>query len=166
MRAFAQVNDEAWYVLVSRAQHRLVAFTDCKEALHEQVMIDGDRKSVWEHERDEARRKQQERARTEGMPRPADLPAGAIKRPAQPALREENTNQYERSLWKRAAAKYPLEARTPEVQKQLEQKIRKLVREHQGHKAARPAQAPKAHYPAPSPPEYVRKPERGHSMGR
>ncbi|MBV9488655.1 MAG: AAA family ATPase, partial [Verrucomicrobia bacterium] len=166
MRAFAQVNDETWYVLVSRAQHRLVAFTDCKEALHEQVMIDGDRKSVWEHERDEARRKEQERARTEGTPRPAGLPAGAIKRPAQPAPREENMREYERSLWKRAAAKYPVETRTPEVQEQLEQKIRKLVREHEGHKSARPTQAQKVHYPAPPPPEYVRKPERGHRMGR
>lgn len=52
MRAFAQVNDESWYVLVSRAWHKVIALTDCKEALHEQVMVDGDRKSVWEHEQE------------------------------------------------------------------------------------------------------------------
>src|SRR5438270_9663805 len=81
MRAFAQVNDEAWYVLVSRARHRVVAFTDCKEALHEQVMLDGDRKSVWEHERDEAKR--QQRVRPEEVSRAADLQADAIKTSAQ-----------------------------------------------------------------------------------
>ena len=83
MRAFAQVNDEAWYVLVSRARQRVVAFTDCKEALHEQVMLDGDRKSVWEHERDTGRRQQQEQghARQPGKAQDwsADLQKGAIR---------------------------------------------------------------------------------------
>lgn len=83
MRAFAQVNDEAWYVLVSRARHRVVAITDCKPALHEQVMVDGDRKSVWEHERDERRRRQQQErdsARQPDKTQVADLQKGAIRR--------------------------------------------------------------------------------------
>ena len=91
MRAFAQVNDEAWYVLVSRARHRVVAFTDCKEALHEQVMLDGDRKSVWEHERDERRRQQQESnwARQPDKAQVADLQKGAIKRTQEAARSAE-----------------------------------------------------------------------------
>jgi hypothetical protein len=80
MRAFGQVNDDTWYVLVSRARLRVIAFTDCKEALHEQVMLDGDRKSVWEHEREEALRKtprQQERQPDKAQV--ADLQKGAIR---------------------------------------------------------------------------------------
>ena len=165
MRAFAQVNDETWYVLVSRAQHRLVAFTDCKEALHEQVMIDGDRKSVWEHERDEARRKEQERARTEGMSRPADLQAGAIKRPAQPAPREQNMSEYERSLWKRAAAMYPLETRTPEVQKKLERTIARKLREHTRQELTRQVEGYTPHQEVPPPPAHEQGRGRGISMG-
>jgi hypothetical protein len=94
MRAFAQVNDEAWYVLVSRARHRVVAFTDCKEALHEQVMVDGDRKSVWEHERDERRRQQEERdtARQPDKAQVTDLQKGAIKRAQQAARTREATS--------------------------------------------------------------------------
>jgi hypothetical protein len=94
MRTFAQVNDEAWYVLVSRARHRVVAFTDCKEALHEQVMVDGDRKSVWEHERDERRRQQQQRdhARQPGKAQDVDLQKDAI-RSAQEAARQAEAHE-------------------------------------------------------------------------
>jgi hypothetical protein len=96
MRTFGQVNDEAWYVLVSRARHRVVAFTDCKEALHEQVMLDGDRKSVWEHERDERRRQQRERDHA-GQPdkaQVADLQKGAVKRAQQAASRAEERERH------------------------------------------------------------------------
>jgi hypothetical protein len=92
MRTFGQVNDEAWYVLVSRARHRVVAFADCKEALHEQVMVDGDRKSVWEHERDERRRRQQQErdaARQPGKAQVPDLQKGAIKRAPEAARTRE-----------------------------------------------------------------------------
>jgi hypothetical protein len=88
MRAFAQVNDESWYVLVSRARYRVVAFTDCKEALHEQVMIDGDRKSVWEHERGARRRQGPEQARTEEKAyEAADLQEYAIRNAQEAARR-------------------------------------------------------------------------------
>jgi hypothetical protein len=90
MRTFGQVNDEAWYVLVSRARHRVVAFADCKEALHEQVMVDGDRKSIWEHERDEARRKERELAKVEEIAKEVpDLQKDATRSAQQAASRAE-----------------------------------------------------------------------------
>ena len=72
----------------------------------------------------------------------------------------------ERSLWERAAEKYPPEARTPELEKKIERKIRQLVREHERQESARSAKAQTVYRPAPPPPDYVQKPDRGLSRGR
>ena len=101
MRAFAQVNDETWYVLVSRARHRVVAITDCKPALHEQVMVDGDRKSVWEHERDERRRRQQQErdsARQPDKTQVADPQEHAIRNAREAARRSEGHRRHDDAL--------------------------------------------------------------------
>jgi conjugative relaxase-like TrwC/TraI family protein len=41
-----------FYVLASRATHRAVFFTDCKEALKEAALREGDRASVWDYQKD------------------------------------------------------------------------------------------------------------------
>jgi conjugative relaxase-like TrwC/TraI family protein len=199
MRAFAQVNDETWYVLVSRAREKVVAFTDCKEALHEQVMLDGDRKSVWEHERSGARQRQgleavpveavpeqagqadlQEHAvrsvpepslgldparytpaeRTQNIPNfiPADPArqanaelervAGREQEP-EPAAEELSAAQpvrsaYERDQWARAAAKYPVAERSPELQAKIERAVERRVRERQAELEASQGVRPSA----------------------
>jgi conjugative relaxase-like TrwC/TraI family protein len=51
---FAQMDRKTFYVLVGRATHEFFCFTDCKEALREATLRDGDRKSIWEYERDAA----------------------------------------------------------------------------------------------------------------
>jgi hypothetical protein len=44
-------------------------------------------------------------------------------------------SDYERSLWKRAATKYPVEGRTPELQKKIERKIKEMVQQHEAPQA-------------------------------
>jgi conjugative relaxase-like TrwC/TraI family protein len=165
MRAFAQVNDESWYVLVSRARHKVIALTDCKEALHEQVMVDGDRKSVWEHERETQRRQERERARSEEMTHEADLQAGALKTPAEFPV-ERQMSDYEKGLWERAAVRYPVETRTPELAERIERRIEQLMQERQAEpdreKKAKAAKQHQAHKIQPPPPHVIKPPERGY----
>jgi hypothetical protein len=53
-------------------------------------MVDGDRKSIWEHERDEARRKERELAKVEEIAKEVpDLQKDAIRSAQQAASRAE-----------------------------------------------------------------------------
>jgi ATP-dependent exoDNAse (exonuclease V) alpha subunit len=47
--SFAELDAKTFYVLASRATHRAIFFTDCKEAFKEAVLRPGDRKSVLEY---------------------------------------------------------------------------------------------------------------------
>jgi conjugative relaxase-like TrwC/TraI family protein len=49
LSSFAELDAKTFYVLASRATHRAVFFTDCKEAFKEAVLRPGDRKSVWDY---------------------------------------------------------------------------------------------------------------------
>lgn len=160
MRSFSQVNAKSFYVYFSRARHKVVAFTDCKEALKEQVIERrGDRPSVWEHELQPPESKQQERARDQAKERvETDLQAGAIKTPAPAFPVEQKMSAYERGLWKRAAAKYPVESRTPDQQEKIARKIRAMVRRHEAAQTMHHSPAPPARQP-----EHGR--GRGHGMG-
>ena len=47
---FAELHAKTFYVLASRATHRAVFFTDCKEAFKEAVLRPGERVAVWDYE--------------------------------------------------------------------------------------------------------------------
>ncbi len=49
LSSFAEMDAKTFYVLASRATHRAIFYTDCKEAFKEQILKPGDRKSVWEY---------------------------------------------------------------------------------------------------------------------
>jgi hypothetical protein len=51
--SFAQMDAKAFYVLASRATHRAVFYTDCKDALKDAVVRTGDRETVWDYEKDQ-----------------------------------------------------------------------------------------------------------------
>lgn len=61
------MDSKTFYVLASRATDGAVFFTDCKEALKEGALREGDRKSVWDYTQLEA-------------PQPASLDLQAGKR--------------------------------------------------------------------------------------
>jgi hypothetical protein len=46
------MDSKAFYVLASRATHRAVFYTDCKDALKDAVTRPGDRETVWDYEKD------------------------------------------------------------------------------------------------------------------
>ena len=50
LNSFAEVHAKTFYVLASRATHRAVFFTDCKEAFKEAVLRPGERVAVWDYE--------------------------------------------------------------------------------------------------------------------
>ena len=50
--SFAQMDAKTFYVLASRATHRAVFYTDCKDALKDAVVRPGDRETVWDYEKD------------------------------------------------------------------------------------------------------------------
>jgi hypothetical protein len=52
IQSFGQVDSKAFYVLASRATHRAVFYTDCKDALKDAVIRPGDRETVWHYEKD------------------------------------------------------------------------------------------------------------------
>jgi ATP-dependent exoDNAse (exonuclease V) alpha subunit len=52
IQSFAQMDSKAFYVLASRATHRAVFYTDCKDALKDAVTRPGDRETVWDYEKD------------------------------------------------------------------------------------------------------------------
>jgi len=66
---------KTFYVLASRATHSALFYTDCKEALKDAAMREGDRPAVWDYERS---------APAAGEPRQVDLQQG--KRVSRPAL--------------------------------------------------------------------------------
>jgi conjugative relaxase-like TrwC/TraI family protein len=49
LSSFAEMDAKTFYVLASRATHRAIFYTDCKEAFREAVLRPGDRRSVWEY---------------------------------------------------------------------------------------------------------------------
>lgn len=49
LSSFAELDAKTFYVLASRATHRAIFYTDCKEAFKEAVLRPGDRKSVWDY---------------------------------------------------------------------------------------------------------------------
>src|SRR6267378_206772 len=49
LSSFAELDAKTFYVLASRATHRAIFFTDCRDAFKEAVLRPGDRKSVWEY---------------------------------------------------------------------------------------------------------------------
>jgi hypothetical protein len=54
LNSFAEMHAKTFYVLASRATHRAVFFTDCKEAFKEAVLRPGERVAVWDYQnRDE-----------------------------------------------------------------------------------------------------------------
>ena len=112
----------------------------------------GDRPSVWEHELQPPKSKQQEQARDQAKERvETDLQAGAIKTLAPAFPVEQKMSAYEQGL--QAVAKYPVETRTPEQQQKLERKIASMVQEHERHHATPPA-------------AYQQEQSRGYEMGR
>jgi ATP-dependent exoDNAse (exonuclease V) alpha subunit len=52
IQSFAQIDSKTFYVLASRATHRAVFYTDCKDALKDAVIRPGDRETVWDYEKD------------------------------------------------------------------------------------------------------------------
>ena len=52
LSSFAELDAKTFYVVVSRATHRAVFFTECKEAFKEAVLPPGERQSVWDYEQD------------------------------------------------------------------------------------------------------------------
>ena len=52
IQSLAQMDSKAFYVLASRATHRAVFYTDCKDALKEAVIRPGDRETVRDYEKD------------------------------------------------------------------------------------------------------------------
>ena len=50
LNSFAEMHAKTFYVLASRATHRAVFFTDCKEAFKEAVLRPGERVAVWDYE--------------------------------------------------------------------------------------------------------------------
>jgi LysM repeat protein len=100
------------------------------------------------------------------LQRSTDLQEHAIKVDQKEIPVEQNMTDYERSLWERAAAKYPVETRTPDQQKKLERTVARMVREHEGQEIARQVAGQTVQRsPAPPPPDYHQKPERGMSRG-
>ena len=52
IQSLAQMDSKTFYVLASRATHRAVFYTDCKDALKDAVIRPGDRETVWDYEKD------------------------------------------------------------------------------------------------------------------
>jgi hypothetical protein len=52
IQSLAQMDSKTFYVLASRATHRAVFYTDCKDALKDAVTRPGDRETVWDYEKD------------------------------------------------------------------------------------------------------------------
>jgi hypothetical protein len=50
VNSFSEMHAKTFYVLASRATHRAVFFTDCKEAFKEAVLRPGERVAVWNYE--------------------------------------------------------------------------------------------------------------------
>jgi conjugative relaxase-like TrwC/TraI family protein len=121
MSSFAQVNAKAFYVLVSRATHRSVFFTDCKEAFREATMREGDRQSVYEYEVGK-----EERTATDQSP---DLQPGVDHAwPPAPESIGPKLRRFEESLWRKVAEKYP--DPDPEEMRRLKQEVGKRVSGH------------------------------------
>jgi conjugative relaxase-like TrwC/TraI family protein len=51
LSSFSEMDQKAFYVLASRATHKAIFYTDCKEALREAALRPGDRQSVWEYQK-------------------------------------------------------------------------------------------------------------------
>jgi hypothetical protein len=51
LSAMDALDEKAFYVMVSRATHKAIMYTDCKDALRESVLRCGDRPSVWEYQK-------------------------------------------------------------------------------------------------------------------
>jgi conjugative relaxase-like TrwC/TraI family protein len=66
LESFAQMDAKAFYVLASRATHRALFFTDCKDAFRDAVLRPGEREAVWDYER--AATGSQERAKLDLQP--------------------------------------------------------------------------------------------------
>ena len=83
LSAFAEMDAKTFYVLASRATHRAVFFTDCKEAFKEAVLRPGERQSVWDYEQGvvaKASPKEHEMGLGSKQVPGVDLEAGARKR--------------------------------------------------------------------------------------
>jgi hypothetical protein len=51
LSSFSEMDVKSFYVLASRATHKAIFYTDCKDALREAVLRSSDRKSVWEYQK-------------------------------------------------------------------------------------------------------------------
>jgi hypothetical protein len=107
------------------------------------------------------------RQAAEALGKQTDLQPGAIRTPAQPERQARRMSEFERDLWERAAAKYPVKGRTPEIQAKIERAIKRKVREHNGQQAAKTSEAQRPQ-PVVPPPAQGREHERGRgsTMGR
>jgi hypothetical protein len=65
LNSFAEMHAKTFYVLASRATHRAVFFTDCKEAFKEAVLRPGERVAVWDYENVDGRDSQKIAAQVE-----------------------------------------------------------------------------------------------------
>ena len=85
LSSFSEMDAKTFYVLLSRATHRAVFFTDCKEAFKEAVLRPGERKAVWDYEQGVAMQADQGRGLDRDLEKElaaVDLQAGASKRTA------------------------------------------------------------------------------------
>jgi hypothetical protein len=98
------------------------------------------------------------RRAAEALGKQTDLQPDAIRTPAPPERQARRMSEFERDLWERAAAKYPVKDRTPELQARIERAIRRKVRDHNGQKAAKRSEAQR--------PRSVPPPAQGREQGR
>jgi hypothetical protein len=165
------------YVACSRGREDIEVFVESVADLSQIQNRTGDRKAAVELEFEPGQHdrrthvqelfRQLQRIKTNGAEVPrervvemcqkvaADLQEHAIKTPEEFPVERQMTER-EKGLWERAARKYPVETRTPELQEKIERTIaRKMsVAEHAKHQAHEFYQAP--------PPHVIKPPERGY----
>jgi ATP-dependent exoDNAse (exonuclease V) alpha subunit len=140
------VSQKIAYVMASRGRIDLELFVENVADLSQIQARKGDRKAATEMaiEPDQNDRqaevelfRQLQRLRSNGISATDRVQAVDRCRQANEAIRKSEVypdrkmSAYERSLWKRAAVKYPVETRTPDQQQKIERKIRELVRQHE-----------------------------------
>jgi hypothetical protein len=123
--ATSQINAVQMLVSLSRASREVRLYTDSIDVLKEVAVQPGQGRSAVELVEGVTTAKEME---------PVDLQKQEVHTPA-PSRQERRMSDYERSLWKRAATKYPVEGRTPELQKKIERKIKEMVQQHEAPQA-------------------------------
>jgi conjugative relaxase-like TrwC/TraI family protein len=124
--ALAALSPEAATVLLTRAKQELRLYTNSAEMVRFRALAPSDRQSAHEI------------VHANGKPSTPDLQEHAIRTPAEFPV-ERQMSDHEKNLWAKAAVKYPVETRTPELQARIERTIERMLQDPDRQKKAKAA---------------------------